>query len=107
VSAIGGPQDVVADGVTGVIVRADDPQGWAEAMADAVDALLAHPGEHELMRIAARERALRHSWESMLDDVVGFRDGGVRAMRRGWFRPSTATGGLSRAASLSPDATSV
>lgn len=107
VSAIGGPQDVVADGVTGVIVRADDPQGWAEAMADAVEALLAHPGEHDLMRIAARERALRHSWESMLDDVVGFRDGGVRAMRRGWFRPSTATGGLSRAASLSPDATSV
>ncbi|QCB93724.1 glycosyltransferase [Cellulomonas shaoxiangyii] len=61
-SAVGGLLDSVADGVTGVLVPARDP----DALAAAVRGLLDDPARRRAMGAAARHRALaRYSWRGV------------------------------------------
>jgi glycosyltransferase involved in cell wall biosynthesis len=63
-TAVGGLQDVVVDGVTGLLVPPDDPQ----AMADAVRALLVDPERATTLGAAARRRySERYTIEHMAD----------------------------------------
>ena len=61
-SAVGGIPEVVADGVTGLLVPPDDPA----ALADAMNALLRDPGRADAMGRAGRERAVAEfSWDAV------------------------------------------
>jgi glycosyltransferase involved in cell wall biosynthesis len=64
----GGPQENILPGLTGVVVKADDPRALNEAVAD----LLADPSRLQEMGLAARrflenrsfEKAFQETWES-------------------------------------------
>jgi glycosyltransferase involved in cell wall biosynthesis len=58
----GGPASIVRDGVTGCV--ASD-----ESFADAVEGVLMQPDRHEAMRQAAREDALKASWDTVFERV--------------------------------------
>jgi glycosyltransferase involved in cell wall biosynthesis len=63
----GGPRTIVRDGETGRIVADDE-------FAAAVAGILADPAKHAQMRLAARERALTMSWDSVFEGVYkGYR----------------------------------
>jgi alpha-maltose-1-phosphate synthase len=67
-SRVGQLPDVVEDGVTGLLVTPSDPQ----ALADALDALVADPARAAAMGAAARERMVRHhSWDAVLEASAG------------------------------------
>jgi glycogen synthase len=69
-SRVGGIPDVVVDGETGVLV----PPGDVEALAEALDGLVADPGRRQQMCLHARERAVRYSWPELASRVVGLYD---------------------------------
>jgi len=61
-SRVGGIPEVVADGVTGLLVPPDDPA----SLADALNALVRDPGRAAAMGQAGRERALNEfSWDAV------------------------------------------
>jgi len=71
-TATGGIPEVVADGVTGLLVPVDqeadgtprDPEAFAAALAERINALLGDPARAAAMGKAGRERAVAHfSWE--------------------------------------------
>ncbi len=66
VTRCGGPEEVVADGVTGVVV----PVGDAVSVANVVAALLADEGKRERMSAAARANAKRFELSRMVDEWV-------------------------------------
>ncbi|MGH2718169.1 MAG: glycogen synthase, partial [Actinomycetota bacterium] len=66
-TATGGIPEVVVDGVTGLLVPYDpaDPAGFASAIAERVNRLLADPAAAAAMGRAGRERVIEHfSWEA-------------------------------------------
>jgi starch synthase len=76
----GGIPEVVADGVTGLLVpfhpvddpsrSPRDPERFARELADRVDRLLADPAEAERMGAAGRERAVADfSWTAVAERV--------------------------------------
>lgn len=65
-SNTGGMRDFIVDGVSGRLV----PIGQPEAMANAVDSLLHDPEAASAMSIAARETAIRHSWDRCASDLT-------------------------------------
>jgi trehalose synthase len=74
-SAVGGIQDQIEDGVSGILLK--DPRDF-EALADVLDGLLRDPAEAERLGAAARERVrdrflgLRHltQYAQLLEDVL-------------------------------------
>lgn len=58
----GGPASIVRDGITGCV--RDD-----EHFADAVESILTDPSRHEAMRNAARQDALKASWDAVFERV--------------------------------------
>ena len=60
-SRVGGIPDVVEDGVTGVLV----PAGDVDALAAALDELVADPDRRRRLSTAAGERAARYSWPTL------------------------------------------
>ena len=65
-SRAGGLADIVADGVTGLLVEPGD----AVALADALARLIADPGLREKMGRAGRERAVRnYSWDVLMRQI--------------------------------------
>ncbi|SDR27771.1 glycogen synthase [Thermostaphylospora chromogena] len=71
-TATGGIPEVVADGVTGLLVPVDqeddgtprDPEAFAATLAERINALLGDPARAAAMGKAGRERAVAHfSWE--------------------------------------------
>jgi glycogen synthase len=65
-SRVGGIPDVVADGVTGVLVPPRD----VDAFAGALDRLVADPERRRQMCLNARERAVRYSWPDLAGRVA-------------------------------------
>ena len=75
----GGIPEVVADGETGVLVPIDpdpgdpygaprDPEAFAAAFADAVNALVRDPARAAVMGVAGRKRAVEHfSWTAIAE----------------------------------------
>ncbi len=67
----GGPAFIVEDGVSGVLT----PPGNAAMLASHLEQLLHDDAERTTMGAAARERALRFSWEHVACDILGiYRD---------------------------------
>ncbi len=66
VTSCGGPEEVVADGATGLVVPPRDPAATAAAIAR----LLASPADRDRMAAAARERAGHFRLERMVDEWV-------------------------------------
>jgi phosphatidylinositol alpha 1,6-mannosyltransferase len=64
--AVGGPLDIVADGVTGYLVTPGD----AGALAAAVARLAVDPGLRAAQGRAARERVLARSWTALGDALI-------------------------------------
>jgi glycogen synthase len=64
-SRVGGIPDVVEDGVTGLLV----PPGDVDALAAALDRLVADPALRERMCRAAKERAARYAWPDLAAQV--------------------------------------
>jgi len=65
-SRVGGIPAVVADGETGLLV----PPGDVDALAAALDELLADPARRHRMGVAARERAGHYSWPDLAGRVA-------------------------------------
>ncbi|HTT54507.1 MAG TPA: glycosyltransferase family 1 protein [Streptosporangiaceae bacterium] len=65
--AVGGPVDLVEDGVTGSLVRPGD----AAALAQAATRLAADPSARAAQGRAARQRVLARSWSAVGDALVG------------------------------------
>jgi len=65
-SRVGGIPDVVVDGETGVLV----PPGDVDALAAALDTLVADPERRQQMCLNARERAVRYSWPELGNRVL-------------------------------------
>jgi glycosyltransferase involved in cell wall biosynthesis len=67
-SRVGGIQEIVADGVTGLLV----PAGDAGALAGAIEQLLADPDRAHRLGAAGRERAVeRYSWDAVAEQSLG------------------------------------
>ena len=65
--AVGGPLDLVEDGVTGYLVAPGD----ADALTAATRRLVADPLAREAMGRAARQRVLARSWTALGDQLIG------------------------------------
>ena len=65
--AVGGPLDLVEDGVTGYLV----PPGDASALTAATQRLAADPRARAAMGRAARQRVLARSWTALGDQLIG------------------------------------
>ena len=73
-SAVGGIPEVVADGVTGLLVPYDpaEPRAFEHAFADAVNDLVADPHRAHAMGVAGRARAIAHfGWQAIATQTVG------------------------------------
>src|ERR1022692_788701 len=82
--AVGGPLDIVADGVTGYLVTPGD----AEALAAAVARLVADPGSRAAQGRAARDMVLARSWTAVGDALIGH----YAAVLSGAARPAPRAG---------------
>jgi glycosyltransferase involved in cell wall biosynthesis len=72
VSDVGGPQELVARGETGFVVRADDLEAWTQAVLGVLDLKSGDPAIHASMREAARNRARNGcGWDQLLDEMMG------------------------------------
>ena len=65
--AVGGPLDLVDDGVTGCLV----PPGDADALTAATQRLAADPLARTVLGRAARQRVLARSWTALGDQLIG------------------------------------
>jgi phosphatidylinositol alpha 1,6-mannosyltransferase len=84
--AVGGPLDIVQDGVTGYLVTPEDPG----ALAVAVARLAADPGLRAAQGRAARARVLSRSWtalgDALIDHYAAVLNGAPRARPRAGAR---------------------
>ncbi len=72
-SRVGGIPEVVADGDTGILVdfTPDDPAGFEQRFADAVNRLAQDPAEAERMGLAGRRRAVdEFGWDAVAERTV-------------------------------------
>lgn len=71
VSDVGGPQDIVVDGASGLVVGDSTPTGWATAIRSVLSMIEESPEGYQRMRDAARIGASRHDWSALMHDVLG------------------------------------
>jgi len=65
--AAGGPLDLVADGVTGYLVRPSDPDAFTAAVAR----LAADPAARAAFGAAGRQKVLGRSWPALTEELIG------------------------------------
>ena len=73
-SDVGGIPEVIADGITGLLVRydADDPAGYQTELAKAVNELVADPARAERYGRAGRRRCIEEfSWAHVAEQTLG------------------------------------
>jgi starch synthase len=73
-SDVGGIPEVIADGITGLLVRydADDPAGYQTGLAKAVNELVADPARAERYGRAGRQRCIEEfSWAHVAEQTLG------------------------------------
>jgi glycosyltransferase involved in cell wall biosynthesis len=72
VSDVGGPQDLVATGETGFVVRADNLDAWVSAVLGVLDLKRSDPEILDRMRSRARAGAQNgYGWDRLLDEMMG------------------------------------
>jgi len=80
----GGPRDLVEEGETGMLVPVKDP----EALANALEQMLADPGRREAMGEAGRRRALeRFDLKATVASLVGVLEAAIQAPPAAQARP--------------------
>jgi alpha-maltose-1-phosphate synthase len=73
-SDVGGIPEVIADGITGLLVRydADDPAGYQTGLAEAVNELVADPARAKRYGRAGRRRCIEEfSWAHVAEQTLG------------------------------------
>jgi glycosyltransferase involved in cell wall biosynthesis len=72
VTDVGGPQELVRHGETGLVLKAGDREAWIAGIVGLMDTMAEDPDAYAAMRENARRSvAGRYSWEQLLDDVTG------------------------------------
>ncbi len=72
VTNVGGPQEVILDGVTGWIVAADNAGAWVDAVLQAKSLQEREPERYRKIKQAARRRTAEFfSWEESIVDLYG------------------------------------
>lgn len=70
VSSVGGPSEIIEDGVTGLIARAGDVEDWAQKMMEMTELIISDPDAYGHMRKRARERVIsNYDWDSVYDSL--------------------------------------
>jgi glycosyltransferase involved in cell wall biosynthesis len=70
VSDTGGPQEIIVDGRSGLVARADDSEDWLEKLSTMIDAAAERSPAYEQMCREAVARVREHyDWEQRLDDL--------------------------------------
>lgn len=71
VTDVGGPQEIVSNGETGFVVKANDKQAWVAATVGMIDLKQQDPGMFAAMRQKAREASHGdYGWECVLDEMT-------------------------------------
>ncbi|MFC1452090.1 glycosyltransferase [Verrucomicrobiota bacterium] len=72
VTDVGGPQEIVSNGETGFVVKADDRRAWVAATVGMIDMKHQDPELFAAMRVKARQRSrCDYGWECVLDEIAG------------------------------------
>jgi glycosyltransferase involved in cell wall biosynthesis len=72
VSDVGGPQEIVVDGESGFVVKADDRRAWVAATMGMLDMKSDSPELFAEMQQQAREASHgEYGWERVLDEMTG------------------------------------
>jgi glycosyltransferase involved in cell wall biosynthesis len=72
VTDVGGPQEIVRNGETGFVVRADDRRAWTSAVLGVLEMKEQDPGDFRAMCRRAKAAATDgYGWESVLDEMLG------------------------------------
>jgi glycosyltransferase involved in cell wall biosynthesis len=75
VTDVGGPQEIVRNGETGFVVKANDMQAWVAATIGMLDLKQQDPEMFAAMRQKAREASHgEYGWERVLDEMTGVAD---------------------------------
>jgi glycosyltransferase involved in cell wall biosynthesis len=70
VSDIGGPQEIICNGQTGLVAAAEDPEDWLQKLSRLIAAAADRSSEYEEMRTRAIARVReRFNWEQLLDEL--------------------------------------
>lgn len=72
VSDIGGPQEIILDGVSGFIAPHDNMEEWMRIVGRVIDMIEQYPEQYRPMREQARQNATeRFDWDSVIDGITG------------------------------------
>lgn len=71
VSDVGGPQEVILNGETGVVLEHNNHQKWTKEISKIVDMCKKHPDKYSLIRQESRRSAIkRFNWSNVLKVLV-------------------------------------
>jgi len=72
VTDVGGPQEIVTNGETGFVVKANDRKAWVAATVGMIDLKQQDPEMFAAMQQKAREGSHgEYGWERVLDEMTG------------------------------------
>jgi glycosyltransferase involved in cell wall biosynthesis len=71
VSDIGGPKEIISEGETGFIVKANNIEGWIEKITYLIDVTENNPEEYKkLSENSVRRANEKYSWERVFEDLL-------------------------------------
>lgn len=72
VTDVGGPKEIVIDRSTGFVLPADNPDAWADTVAEMITMINIYPEKFIEMRNRSREHVLKtFNWKRVLDNIFG------------------------------------
>jgi glycosyltransferase involved in cell wall biosynthesis len=72
VSDIGGPQEIIRDGVTGYIAPHDNMEEWMRIVGRVIDMVEQNPEQYRSMREQSRRNAVeRFDWNTVIAGITG------------------------------------
>jgi glycosyltransferase involved in cell wall biosynthesis len=78
VSNIGGPQEIIINGKTGFIAKADSVHDWTSTLLGLIELFKSYPQVYLEMRAASRKHIIEnYSWDAMLEDIFQMRNSEV------------------------------
>jgi glycosyltransferase involved in cell wall biosynthesis/predicted metal-dependent phosphoesterase TrpH len=70
VSNIGGPQEIIINGKTGFVAKADSIHDWTSTLVGLIELFNSYPHVYLEMRAASRKHVMEnYSWDTMLEDI--------------------------------------
>lgn len=71
VSDVGGPKEIISEGETGFIVKANNIEGWIEKITYLIDVTENNPEEYKkLSENSVRRANEKYSWERVFEDLL-------------------------------------